>query len=777
MQNTLLLLAFLTISPLIDSLSNLLQQHKNTDNKIETCNTLLGIARAYQMEGAMVQSDSMLQLLKEEATAADYKKGLAEYYYETGRLLAGGGDLNGASESFEFIAKNFENDLDVDYLSKVYNAISHLNYQMGQPDKCIEYAEKGMTLLDKVSTDGLKGHILLKSANKENAFGSDEEAIRLTKRAIQYFELEKDTMGLFYGNFNIGLYLSELGNLDSSLVYFEKNIVMARSFGHVEEELYAIQEMANVYLVMGRNETAIEFLKEGIALSEKNKITWFIGKFSILKGKAYAANKDYDAALLAFQKARKLGEENQILPSEIQGKEGEVSAYKAKEDFEKALVVAKDLYDFYVEGKDVQGQSSYLSDMGDCYRGLGQYEKALEAHRQALHIATLNQIDHLYGEICLALVSDFEKVEKADSMLFYANEAKSNLTLNGNLEGQANVENAFYRAYKLNGNQGEALAYHEKWMDLKDQIYLKKSQGYVATERVKQNVEKIEEDKDKAEQAAALLSARNKLFAAIALGLMGILLVGGYLFAQLRKTKRKIESQNTQLQQLNTTKDKFFGIIAHDIRSPIVALKGVGNLMQHYLKKDDKPKLERLATRIDNTASQLNGLLDNLLNWALLQQGVIPYHPHALSVKEVSEDVLKMFESNAASKGIHLEANIDEALEVHADESAFNTILRNLVSNAIKFTPEGGSVSLSTDLKDNKIFINVNDTGTGIAAEKLSSLFELQKKSEQGTAGEKGTGLGLSLVKELVNLNKGLLKVESIVNQGSKFSVALPIAT
>ncbi len=774
MKYTLLLFTFLTISPLIDSLSILLQQHRLADDKIEACNTLFDIARAYQMEGAMPQVDSVLQILKEKATEIDYKKGLAEYYYEMGRQHSGAGDLPAASESFEFIANNLKADLDVDYLSKVYNSISQLNYQMGQADKCIEYSDKSMALLDKVSTDVLRAHILLKSANRENAFGTDEEAVRLAERAVQYFGEAKDTAGLFYGNFNIGLYLNELGEMDSALVYHEKNLVMAREVGNVEEEIYAIEEISNTLFKMGKNEEALAYLKEGIKLAETVNITWFVGALNILKGKVYAANKDYDAALLAFQKAQKLGEENQILSLIIPGREGVLSAYMGKKDFRNALVIAKESYDGTVEKKEIQGQCLNLGLMADCYNGLGEHAKALEIHRQGLLLAKANKFDFVYGQLCLGLVNDFEIMEEADSMLFYAKEAKSKLLVDEDLEKQVNLEDALYRSYKLKGNMEEALSHHEKFMSLKDQIYLKKSQGFVAEESVKQNVEKIEEDKEKAEQAAALLSARNKMFGAIALGLLGILLVGGYLFAQLRKTKRKIESQNVQLQQLNTTKDKFFGIIAHDIRSPIIALKGVGNLMQHYLKKDDKPKLERLASRVDGTASQLNGLLDNLLNWALLQQGVIPYHPHAVSVKETSEDVLKMFESNAESKGVRLKANIDEAIEVHADESAFNTILRNLVSNAIKFTPRGGSVSLSTELKDNKVFINVNDTGTGIAAEKISSLFELQKKSEQGTAGEKGTGLGLSLVKELVKLNKGMLSVESVVNKGSKFSVALP---
>jgi signal transduction histidine kinase len=244
----------------------------------------------------------------------------------------------------------------------------------------------------------------------------------------------------------------------------------------------------------------------------------------------------------------------------------------------------------------------------------------------------------------------------------------------------------------------------------------------------------------------------------------------------LRKARNQLKAQNLQLQQLNATKDKFFGIIAHDIRSPIVALEGVGEQMTYYLEKQQPDKLARLASRVEKTAQQLGTLLDNLLNWALLQQGVIPYRPKPIQVKQVMAELLEIFQANAQAKNIQLESNIPEDLVAYADENTFQAILRNLVSNAIKFTPSGGKVAVTTEIKERKVFININDTGTGISVEKLAKLFVIDKSSEKGTAGEKGTGLGLMLVKELVELNKGNVQVESVINLGSRFTVSLPMS-
>ncbi|MBK9487859.1 MAG: HAMP domain-containing histidine kinase [Haliscomenobacter sp.] len=272
-----------------------------------------------------------------------------------------------------------------------------------------------------------------------------------------------------------------------------------------------------------------------------------------------------------------------------------------------------------------------------------------------------------------------------------------------------------------------------------------------------------------------MLSTRNRLYLALALALLGIILIGSYLFLQLRKTQKELRAQNQKLQQLNATKDKFFGIIAHDIRSPIIALDGVGEQMA--LPGKQRPeKLALLAERVDKTAKQLTALLDNLLNWALLQQGVIPYRPAPLNIHQGQHRSVDYVPDQCPGKNIQLESQIPETLEAYADASTLHAILRNLLSNAIKFTPPGGTVSISTEVNEDKVFIKVNDTGTGISAEKLEKLFLIDKSSEKGTAGERGTGLGLMLVKEFVELNKGKVQVESKINEGSRFIVSLPKA-
>lgn len=236
----------------------------------------------------------------------------------------------------------------------------------------------------------------------------------------------------------------------------------------------------------------------------------------------------------------------------------------------------------------------------------------------------------------------------------------------------------------------------------------------------------------------------------------------------------KITAQNRQLKELNDTKDKFFTIIANNIRSPIIALEGVGREMNLCLKKGEKEQMMRLSERVDSTAKRLNNLLDNLLNWALLQQGVIPYRPEQLNLKSLVMESCMMFEHLASLKNIDLQSDIDTGLSILADESSFKTILRNLISNAIKFSDQDTTVHISAKLADEQVQVCIIDKGKGMDTEQLSQLFSLNRNGSATGQEEQGTGLGLVLIRELVQLNRGELKVSSKLDQGSTFCVILP---
>src|SRR5690606_421092 len=244
---------------------------------------------------------------------------------------------------------------------------------------------------------------------------------------------------------------------------------------------------------------------------------------------------------------------------------------------------------------------------------------------------------------------------------------------------------------------------------------------------------------------------------------------------ELSAQKTVLHKQRDQLEALNNTKDRFFSIISHDLRGPVNAFNGISSLIQHYISINDLEQLVEVSQYIDKSASQLSSLLDNLLNWAVNQQGSFPYLPEKIHFCEMMDEVVEIFQTTAHSKNIRLKIDCEKELMVWADRNSLTTIIRNLVNNALKFTNPNGTVTISAYAKGSWSIIKVIDNGVGIAPEKLKSIFKLiAKKNSSGTAGEKGLGLGLQLAYDFSLLNKGSIKVESKEDIGTTFILKIP---
>jgi two-component system, NtrC family, sensor kinase len=244
-----------------------------------------------------------------------------------------------------------------------------------------------------------------------------------------------------------------------------------------------------------------------------------------------------------------------------------------------------------------------------------------------------------------------------------------------------------------------------------------------------------------------------------------------------RERRKIIASQRDRLEELNNTKDKFFSIISHDIRGPVGNFHGFVRLIELSLESGDTSDLVEISQMLDKSAIELSSLLDNLLHWAMSQQGKFPNKPERLDLVRLCNENMGMVENIAAAKQITLTKSLPAAAAVFADKNSVSTITRNLLSNALKFTKKGGVVGLSLNCEGNECIITVSDSGIGIPAEKMNTLFGFDAgRSQWGTGGEKGVGLGLNLVKEFVDMNKGRIEVESEEGVGTTFRVYLPVA-
>lgn len=248
---------------------------------------------------------------------------------------------------------------------------------------------------------------------------------------------------------------------------------------------------------------------------------------------------------------------------------------------------------------------------------------------------------------------------------------------------------------------------------------------------------------------------------------------------ELKVEERTAELNNAynELKATNAAKNKIYSIISHDLKNIFQTLIGYSDMIAIDTAEADLKNTSKDAETIKKAAKNAYLFFENMLEWSGSQTGMINFNPELLNLKQMTFECIELLSIQAKAKKIVLSVSIAGELEVFADKRMLNTVLRNLISNAVKFTNKGGKVSVSAIEKDNMAHITVNDNGIGMAPETLSELFVLDRmKSMNGTASEKGTGLGLQLVKDFIEINKGTLTVSSQKEIGSAFTFALPLS-
>lgn len=243
---------------------------------------------------------------------------------------------------------------------------------------------------------------------------------------------------------------------------------------------------------------------------------------------------------------------------------------------------------------------------------------------------------------------------------------------------------------------------------------------------------------------------------------------------ELTKKNMVLEQLNTELQYLNAEKDKFFSIIAHDLKSPFNALLGFSALLESDAHNMDRNKIAEYAKIVHQSGENAFKLIENLLEWARIQMGRVEASPEPFELADSVQRSLDALGGAAAAKHIQLTSSVGQEV-VYADPNMVDTAIRNLVNNAIKFTANDGHVAISAAGDGNTVVLSITDNGVGIPAHKLSGLFKMSEAtSTSGTNGEAGTGLGILLCKELIERNGGALSVKSTVGEGTTFSIVLP---
>jgi signal transduction histidine kinase/ligand-binding sensor domain-containing protein len=246
--------------------------------------------------------------------------------------------------------------------------------------------------------------------------------------------------------------------------------------------------------------------------------------------------------------------------------------------------------------------------------------------------------------------------------------------------------------------------------------------------------------------------------------------------SDLAKANENLKKSEDELIELNKSKDKFFSILAHDLRGPFSGVIGLSEIIVEDIDELEKDEIKELSYSINQLLHEQHILLENLLDWSRIQMNKYIYEPEKLNLSEIASRVYRFLYNNAASKQIALSIDVPEDIYVTGNSTMLISVVQNLLSNAIKFTNEGGTINITAVKNENEVKLSVTDSGVGMNEEAVGRLFVSDVlKSTDGTSKEKGSGIGLMLVKEFVARMHGTIKVESKISEGTKFIITFPL--
>ena len=344
--------------------------------------------------------------------------------------------------------------------------------------------------------------------------------------------------------------------------------------------------------------------------------------------------------------------------------------------------------------------------------------------------------------------------------------------------------------YKLMGDYKNAFKYHELFAQYNDSMTQKEKYEQLANLEKQYETEKKQNEiiRLKGKQELMDIQLRKnkqlKMLGFITICLLLIFVMYGLkryyekikLNNLLENKNRTIEQSEKELIRLNVAKNKFFSIIAHDLKNPFHTVMGYSQLLSKEYDKFSEAERRKFASDINQSTTNIFRLLQNLLEWSRSQTGRLVFLPREIEFGYIMKNALSVLRPLANQKHISIDLNYEEDLSVFADPQMIETVLRNLINNAIKFTPENGKITVTACKTDNQVEIKITDTGIGIASEELLTLFKIDSTiKRKGINNEDGSGLGLILCKEFVEKHNGQIGVESILGKGSSFYFTLPV--
>lgn len=605
----------------------------------------------------------------------------------------------------------------------------------------------------------------------------------LTKNALELSKSINYRKGELEALANFSAYYLYKGNTGKVIQYGQKvlNAEDVNEFPRLQMKIY--NQLGQAYFIKQDYPSTYTQFLNALELGEKYNDEDYKFRINMNLGTVFNLLEDYDEALEFYSAAEKSAHilDNATFKAMVQSNLGYLHIKKG--DFEKAEELLLASITVFKTQKVTEWLSFAYSTYARLNINLGNFKLAEDNYQNALMIHnSLNDVkgraDIYYGLAKVnLLLEDFEKADK---------NINESLILYKSFNLKTGLENCYRVLYELKKHQGE-ISESLKYLELSDKLA-----NDISKERNKRNLNMLnaklnferEKENLKAKNDEELEKQRSYVRWSLA-AFVSLLIVALVILRSNRREKslnKKLENQalilkeNQQtLKNINNNQDNLFSIVGHDLRGPIISLK---ELLILYLEDPEgKDYFEKFAPQLRDDLEQVQFTMDNLLHWGKTQMKGSTTQIKKIAIKKELEIILQFFRKEMGKKSIRVMNQIIEEQYVSADPDHFKVIFRNLISNAIKFTPENGKITISTKIKYPNLIIKISDTGVGMTMEVVDKLFKnTEHFSTFGTNAEKGTGLGLRLAKEMAVKNNGDIYLNSRLNIGTDSFVELPLA-
>ncbi len=623
---------------------------------------------------------------------------------------------------------------------------------------------------------------LLNKLAVEIRFYSLDSVLLLSNKALKHSKAHNYKEGEIRALIGLGDYYSDNGDYNKGSSYYGEALELALTTAHQNLVLECQNSLASEYEYQGNYEKALQTWLEAIEIARQNEDAKWLSIINENIAMLYATQKDYEQSLAHFKIVKKLNEkiDDELFVAYTQSNMAYL--YAQKGDLEYAMFNANACIASFEKHEDMDWLAYGYTTKGKIYLEQRKYKWALFWYKQSenLHQKIIHdersEIDLLHGlsEANLGLGKDSIAEKYAVRTL----DMSERLSIN---EGIRKASKTLYKINKTREAYLEALAYHELYQELSDTIAKNETKKSLIMLKTKLGHEQQKKALI-AENEKALAKQKNYIYVSIfiLLVLMTITLlvkrsgnIQKKLNIALNNKTVALEKNQHELREINETKDKLFSIIGHDLRGPIGAFRGVLQLLRNeeIEQKDFLELIPKLGADIDHISFTLN----NLLSWGQTQMKGAVTKPSMVCLENIVKENINLLSEIAENKSIKIVSQVAINTMAWSDPDQIDIVIRNLLSNALKFTPKDGLITIKAIEKEAYWEVAIQDTGIGIDKEAQEKIFAKNSNlTTYGTNNEKGTGLGLTLCKEMIENNNGTIWVKSTSRKGTCFYFTLP---